>query len=196
METVSCKINVDPIFQDIPPRIQQIIMGTIEDLAPKLGIPSVLLVRDDLKGIGDAYIPEDGTICYDNNYLLTMAHSYRIPVRGAIKKSDLENATAHELYHLSKFPFKGKPYNAMSLDELLKNQAYHNREYCINEEEFEAAMYAFKYIRSKPAMTIVDAIGKTIFQLKEGKRLAIWRRDRLELKYGKSLNQLSNEFEN
>lgn len=198
METLSCEVRIDSTFNNIfldhpmvtTLRIQQAIIETIEDVTPILNIPSILLTRKDLRGVGEAWVPEDGVICYDNNFLSEVALFSRLPIIGNVLENDLRNATAHELYHMRKIsPFKAL-FGVMPLEEILKNPDRYNPKYHKDEEEFVATIFAFRHLQSRQPKSILDSIGKMIFEFKEGERLLRWRHKRLEFKYGQP-NQLS-----
>lgn len=191
MEQITCEITIDPAFGDILAsnlskttlRMQKIITETIADVAPKLAVSSVMVTRDDLKGVGDAWVPKDGVICYDNNYLVGVASVHRVPILRETKENNLRNATAHELFHLRGTRPKKRLSWTVSLEEFSQRPDVYNPRYFTSEEEFAAAMFAYRYLESRRPASLMEFAGKAIFQTKEGKRLETWRHEKLIFKY-------------
>lgn len=162
--------------------IQRAVIGTIEDLAPELGIPSITFESADLGAKGVAARMEETPkgkeryMLFDTEYLRIIALAQRFPIIGSLAQWQLKWLTAHEMHHLRDVSEEQRSrFLIITSEELSQNFNSCADQWIANEEEYDASVFATRYIDSLRSQTLQDALAKRLAVLGANIILSLWR---------------------
>lgn len=149
--------------------IQRTLIGVVEDLAPELGIPSITFGSTDLGGKGAGARTEETPrgkeryMLFDAEYLRIIALTQRFPIVGSLALWQLKWLTAHEMHHLRDVSDEQRSrFLIITSEEVSQNFNSCVDQWIANEEEYDASVFATRYIEGLRSQTLQDAVAKSM----------------------------------